>query len=250
MLSITGERPLYGKMAVRDCFEDVEHLVKADSPLIVDGGAYKGDTVQAFLDRFPSANIIAFEPNPMLVVKLEKRFVLYPNVQIVSKALGPVSKTARINVGAFDATSSLLQPSSIGRQIHKERIGVVRRVEVEQVRLDEVLTQRPIDVLKLDLQGYELEALKGAERALSRVKVILTEVAFVRMYEGGVLFSELDLMLRSKGFDFLNFYDLYTQSTGQLTAGDAIFFNSRFYERRFEGTVFCSPRAESAGKTK
>lgn len=223
MLSLIGDRPLYGKMAVRDCFEDVEHLVKADSPLIVDGGAYKGDTVQAFLDRFPLANIIAFEPNPMLLEQLEKRYALYPNVQIVSKALGPVSKTVRINVGAFDATSSLLQPSSIGRQIHRERVRVV-----EQVRLDEALTQRSIDVLKLDSQGYELEALKGAERALSRVKVILTEVAFVRMYEGGVLFSELDLMLRSKGFDFLNFYDLYTQSSGQLTAGDAIYFNSRF----------------------
>ena len=111
MLSITGKRPLYGKMAVRDCFEDVEHLVNTDSPLIVDGGAYKGDTVQSFLDRFPSANIIAFEPNPRLVGQLEKRYALYPNVQIVSKALGPVSKTVRINVGAFDGTSSLLKPS-------------------------------------------------------------------------------------------------------------------------------------------
>ena len=102
-------------------------------------------------------------------------------------------------------------------------------VDVDQVRLDGILDQ-DIDVLKLDLQGYELDALKGCEKLLPRIKAITTEVEFVPLYEGQPLFADIDIYLRARGFRFLNLYELWTHPDGQLTAGDAIYLNNIFFE--------------------
>jgi hypothetical protein len=97
------------------------------------------------------------------------------------------------------------------------------------VRLDSVFDQE-IDILKLDLQGYELEALRGATTLLPRVKTITVEVEFVPLYNGQPLFGDVDVCLRQAGFRLLNLYELWTQPDGQLTAGDAVYLNTRYFE--------------------
>jgi hypothetical protein len=56
------------------------------------------------------------------------------------------------------------------------------------------------DLLKLDVQGYELEVLKGAEKALRQMSAILIEVNFIDIHKGAPLIDELVLFLRDKGF--------------------------------------------------
>lgn len=103
-------------------------------------------------------------------------------------------------------------------------------VEVLQVRLEDVMQgNNEIDLLKLDLQGYELEALKGCGRLLERIKIITIEIEFVALYDGQPLFGDIDVFLRAHEFRMLNLYELYTQPDGQLTAGDAVYLNSKYY---------------------
>jgi hypothetical protein len=59
--------------------------------------------------------------------------------------------------------------------------------------------------------------------------VITTEVEFVPLYEGQPLFGDIDVFLRQHGFKLLNLYDLWTQEDGQLTAGDAVYLNTRYF---------------------
>jgi FkbM family methyltransferase len=212
-------------MAVRDRFEDAARFVRSATPLIIDGGANRGDTVQESLARFPRGNVIAFEPLPHMLERLRERFDGDQRVSIVPKALGPEAKRVTLNVTGSGAASSLLSPSDIGGQIHGEKLRVAQTVEVKQVRLDQELVGRDIDLLKLDLQGYELHALEGAQGLLPRTTAILTEIGFVRLYDEAVLFGDLDRWLRDRGFDLVNLYDLYTQPDGQLTAGDALYVN-------------------------
>jgi hypothetical protein len=105
---------------------------------------------------------------------------------------------------------------------------VLQEIEVKLTRLD-ALFGEPVDLLKLDLQGYELEALRGCGEWIRQIKLITTEVEFLPLYEGQPLFSDVEAYLRERGFCLLNLYELWTQPDGQLTAGDALFLNRRFF---------------------
>lgn len=217
-------------MAVRDRFEDMRNLVRKAEPIIVDAGAHVGSVTSVFLRQYPSATIWAFEPIPEFAQRLRERFSSTGNVHIVQKALGAQTTTVSFNVLNNQVSSSILKPGKWNYKYHGDKMNIAQTIEVEQVRLDEVLETDVIDIFKLDLQGYELEALKGAEKLLPNVRLITTEVEFVPLYEGQSLFGDIDCFLRSMGFCLLNLYELYTQPDGQLTAGDAVYLNKRHFD--------------------
>ncbi len=72
--------------------------------------------------------------------------------------------------------------------------------DVETRRLDDIPEITSIDFLKIDVQGGELDALKGATRHLAGAVVVQTEVEFLPLYEGQPLFADVDSFLRSRGF--------------------------------------------------
>ena len=67
--------------------------------------------------------------------------------------------------------------------------------------------------MKLDVQGGELEVLKGSDNLLKDVKGICTEVSFVELYKKQALFGDVDTFLRKKGFKFISFYGAMIWST-------------------------------------
>merc|ERR1712083_1207607 len=85
------------------------------------------------------------------------------------------------------------------------------RTPTDTKRLDDLLPELfgSIDFLKLDVQGYELAVLQGAETALRDVLVLHTEVEFVEMYEKQPLFAEVDQFLRRAGFVFHRFASIH-----------------------------------------
>jgi Methyltransferase FkbM domain len=58
----------------------------------------------------------------------------------------------------------------------------------------------PIDVLKVDVQGAELDVLRGAETSLASVRMLELEVEFQPLYERQPLFGDVDHFLRERGF--------------------------------------------------
>ena len=81
----------------------------------------------------------------------------------------------------------------------------VRRVRTQ--RLDDLLADLPeIDFLKLDIQGFELSALRGAPAVLARTAMIQCEAEFAPIYAGQPLFSDVELHLRGRGFSFIDFH--------------------------------------------
>lgn len=213
----------------QDRFSEVWRRISGPSPVIVDGGANQGDMIERFLVQFESPCIHGFEPIPALASYLLDKYAANPGVVIHENALGARGGIASFHIVANGVSSSILKPSSLARIYHGNRLDVKETILVTEVRLDEVLPDIAIDLLKLDLQGYELEALKGCEGLLDKIKIIMTEVEFVPLYQGQPLFAEIDIFLRQGGFRLFNLYDLYTQADGQLTAGDAVYINSRCF---------------------
>lgn len=112
-------------------------------------------------------------------------------------------------------TSSMLEPNIplLKRFTQLEEVTtVVQRSEMLTKRLDDLIPELPggrVDYLKLDVQGYELFVLRGAEKVLKETLVVHTEVEFVDMYEGQPLFAEVDQFMRKAGFIFHRFASIH-----------------------------------------
>jgi FkbM family methyltransferase len=102
-------------------------------------------------------------------------------------------------------TSSLYEPNTplLRRfQYLEELTRVVETAPVKTTRLDDVPEVEAIDYLKMDVQGAELDVLRGAERLLGSTLVIQAEVEFSPMYKDQPLFADVDAHLRARGFSF------------------------------------------------
>jgi len=133
------------------------------SEVFVDCGAYDGDTIAAFTERQGESfsKIVAFEPDPLNYVRLEKRIQGLPESvgqKIVSfpYALGAVRETVYFNPSGTETSKAGSGP-----------------VAVECVPLDEVLQPFAPTLIKFDIEGAEPMALEGARRVISRNRPVL-----------------------------------------------------------------------------
>lgn len=105
-------------------------------------------------------------------------------------------------------TSSLYEPNQAlcGQfQSLSELMQVTSRTPVKTTRLDDLEGLASIDYVKMDIQGAELDAVRGGARVLADAVVIESEVEFVPLYVNQPLFGDVDAALRSLGFLFHQF---------------------------------------------
>jgi FkbM family methyltransferase len=188
-------------------YEVIARYIPSD-PVILEAGSADGKNTAEMAGFWPKAIIHAFEPVPDAMCLTEditksicNRVKLYPY------ALGSAPARLHMNVsgsggGGETQSSSILKPS--GHLEEFENVVFNRMIDVDVVRLDDWAEQEHVaklDFLWLDLQGYELEALRGAERVLTTASAIHVEVSHRQLYEGGVLYPELKHWLQQRGFD-------------------------------------------------
>ena len=134
----------------------------------VDVGAHKGEILDLFLQYAPLGKHAAFEPIPAMVSALQsshgKRVTIYPY------ALGSRTGKALFNHVINDPAYSGLQQRS-----YKHANPVIEHIEVEVRKLDDVLANRSskIDLVKIDVEGGELDVLLGAQSLLSSDQPVL-----------------------------------------------------------------------------
>lgn len=208
---------------------ELKRLIPGETPFVIDGGAHKGEFTELIQRQYSNPTIYCFEPIPALASSLISKYENENRIKIREAALGAEKATVELHVTNILPASSVLSAGALSHKYHSNGLDTKENIKVSQVRLDAEVSNE-IDILKLDLQGYELEALKGSVGLLSRVKLALLEVEFFPLYENQPLFSDIDIFMRENGFRLLNFYDMYTHDDGQLTSGDAIYVNNIFFK--------------------
>jgi FkbM family methyltransferase len=214
-----------------DPFEVQRQIIKElrkPSVTILDVGAFKGITVEAYRAKFPNAEIYCFEPFPDSVAVLRKKFANDDKVHIVPKAVAEESGRRAFYANEFDATNSLLPRPAFDRRYYPQKAGPKDVMEVEVTALDGFATVNgvsEIDILKLDIQGGELMGLHGAKALLQTgcISLIYTEIAFIPHYEGAPLFHEIWSFLVDFGYSLFDIFDIHRATNGQIRYGNALF---------------------------
>jgi FkbM family methyltransferase len=191
---------------------------------VIDGGANVGRWTDMASRAFPSASFYLVEPQPGCRAALERlrRHLSLVNVLPYALAAPGIEQVTMAGSGA-DSTSegAWVADSTVGSP--DQQIVVVART------LDQLFTGRftPADrlFLKLDLEGQELNALKGAGRLLEDVEVILSEVRFFDIdHSGRPVFADVAESLRARGFEVYDFGSLMPRTRdGRLYRGDVVF---------------------------
>lgn len=192
---------------------------------ILDGGANIGQFARAAAETYPAARIIAFEPLPDIAETLRHNLEDRPRVRVIPSALGRHDGTLTFHRNVYTLSSSALP-------LHKNHIAAfpdarpLETLTVPVARMDTLLAEETLSgpiLLKLDLQGFEIEALKGAPALLKRVDYVLIETVFKPMYEGEALFEALYDYLRTAGFHFVRPIDFLADARGEIVQMDALF---------------------------
>lgn len=224
---------IINKKQLQDPFADQVRLIdngNTSEITIFDLGANIGQTAKRYRALFPTSKIHSFEPFPSSIEKLKEAVAGDTNVFIVPKAVAEKEGTTTFYVNEASATNSLLPRPASQRRYFPKKANAQNTIEVELISIDKYSKDHDIsqiDILKLDLQGGELNALKGAKELLkkSSISIIYTEIMFVAHYENAPYFNEIWNFLSEFGYTLYNVYDLTVATNGQLRYGDAIFVN-------------------------
>lgn len=171
-------------------------------PVAIDCGAHDGaDSVE--LASVLNATVHAFEPVPSLFHRLHARSIKDRRIVAYPVALGDRDGVAEmfISAGDSDASSSLLPPSQ--HLIDLPGITFPERTTIQIQTLPSWAAQHGvprIDLMWLDMQGFEMRMLMASGKLLDGVRAIHTEVNLVENYSGAGLYADLRKWLSGRGF--------------------------------------------------
>jgi FkbM family methyltransferase len=194
---------------------------------IIDVGANTGQFARMIHRQCPDAGIVSFEPLDSCRVELESLLNGIPGSRLIKAAVGETPGVAKMNSSDFSPCSSLLQATELLGEDYADA-AEVRTIEVPVVRIDDALKDESLadDILvKFDVQGFEIPAMRGAEELLSKASIVVCEVCFFRrLYQGQPLFDDIYGELRDRGFRYMgNAEQSLRKTDGRVVEADAIF---------------------------
>lgn len=127
-----------------------EDVIKLENEIFIDCGAFTGDTIQGLLAKSKPQKVFAFEPDEKNYQTLVKNFA--DNDNIVCLKLGAFSKKTTLSFAGGNADASKIVDDGT--------------IQIEVDSIDNVLNGEKATFIKMDIEGAELEALKGAQNTI------------------------------------------------------------------------------------
>lgn len=198
---------------------------------VIDGGAARGNWSRECAAVFPDAKYLLIEPLTEYEKDLQDAVRTIKQATVVPLVLKSESGTASFNVHPDLEGSSLFMEQG-GTAVN----GFTRALPAGT--LDAVIAEKGAEgpyLLKLDVQGAELDVLRGAEETLKKTEYVILETSLFAAYDNVPLLHEVIAFMAERGFvpyDILGL--LYRPLDGALCQADICFVREkgRFRERR------------------
>lgn len=214
-LTLLDEDPL---LAIKDSLVGKEIV-------FFDIGANQGQTINMINHHYRKAKIYAFEPskNCFNILKEKNNG---SNVSIHNLAMGSSSGTLEFNEYSWSQLNSFLKRAYGSAKILETYL-------VEVTTIDEFCKNNAIshiNLLKTDIEGYELNVLKGASSMIEQNKIqfVYVEIFFNENYVGQASFGDIYNFLLEYRFELVRFYDVLHTEDGLASKTDALFINKNF----------------------
>ena len=194
--------------------------------LIIDIGAANGTVSLMFASAFPTTTIYSYEPIIENFNDLKINTHSCTQIKIFNKALGNSHEERPIHLTSRITSSSLLNiEKNIENAFFSENLKNVGEQKIIINKLDdEIPHDIRVNIIKIDVQGYELEVLKGAKETLNRTSLVLIEMQNHNLYNDAPKYYVIDEYLRTCGFVL---YDIIPsiREENKLFEWDGIYVN-------------------------
>ncbi len=211
------------KLGHIDSLELLEMARPAGVNVIYDVGANVGTWTLLARAIIPEATIEAFEPYPLHRKGFAENCLDLSGITLHPIALGPENTSMPLRVTSFSDASSLLPLATASH----EHFGLteVERIPVPVRRLDDYRVEKGLadpDLIKIDVQGFELAVLSGAISVLTHTKALIVEVSFLELYEQQCTFPEICSFLDRHNFK-IHAFGISTPLGKPLVQTDVLF---------------------------
>ena len=201
----------------------------AASLSVVDAGAHHGHTVVHHLEHFPNSRAIALEPEPENFAIAKKTLAPFgERVDLLPFALAETDGSVPLRLTSHSGAHSLLEVGDM--RYYDAPVETLTPIEVRAVTLDSLSAEHRLDrldILKMDIQGAELLALRGAARLLARhaIRLIALEVLFQPLYRNQPTFWDIADHLRPLGYTLQGIHEQRHHAANHaiLRWADAVF---------------------------
>lgn len=228
------------RLALKGIFPAVEHakVLKTlnNVDVVIDIGANRGQFSLIAHNILRPSNLILFEPIPNLLdsfLSFVTKRDSSVNIKHHQLALSDSSEEGVLNVTSKSDCSSMLLPTALGINYSKQSSTVVDKMQVRVCRLDDILTvvnntlSSTTVLIKIDVQGLELNVLKGAQKFISDIAShVIIEVADVNHYQLQCSPDSIINEMSKYGFKPVVVYNSYFNAYGLIKYADILF--SRF----------------------
>lgn len=183
---------------------DVRDIIDPKKVSVVfDVGANVGQSAEKFRIIYPNARILCFEPVSATFHKLHKRVKDLKNAEAYQLGFGDFLDEKSINIFSFSPVNSFI--NSFGALAQEK----VRIDTLDQFCLEKGITE--IDLLKVDVEGYEIQVLNGASKMLSerRIRCLYLEATAYPNDDSPHLvpINKISDLLRGYGYSIFGIYD-------------------------------------------
>jgi len=190
----------------------------------LDVGAHTGEFTKNLIRLAPNCDVIMVEANPNCEPYLQQLNFKYDMV-----ALSNTKGKAELFVEKANAIGT-------GASLYRENTdwyadGKFEKVEVELDTLDNrsYFTDEVIDLVKLDVQGAELDILESGRKTITRSKYVLIETSLIVYNQGAPMIDAIVPKMKEYGFYMEDFIDYQRLSNNQIFQLDILFKNSYMY---------------------
>jgi FkbM family methyltransferase len=207
-------RPIYKAFKTISDRAERRLLAKELGPgsIAVDAGANIGIYSQFLATCVGAEGVVhSFEPSPDNFLRLRGALAKLPNVRLNQLALSDKTETSLLYIS---------QHLNVDHRVYPTEGEPRKAVSIRATTLDDYFKPgEHVDLIKMDIQGYELHALRGAERVLTEndeIKLLL-EFWPYGLSRAGTSGEALIKFLRQKGFECFNLHDGLSKPLEDLT---------------------------------
>jgi FkbM family methyltransferase len=203
-------------------FSQLYRKYNLDIKGIIHVGAHYGEEIDEYVNN-GIKNLTFFEPISSNLEILKKNISYYvdkANIDIFPYALGNDKKEVEMYVSSNDGMSSCIFKPKL-HLIQYPEVTFETKEVVRMIRLDDAKIEfNNFNFLNIDVEGYELEVLKGSKNILNNIEYVYAEINKEQLYENTPHVREID--------EFLNYYGFCRVETDwfNITWGDAFYIKN------------------------